>query len=131
MLISEAAKLSGLSAKMIRRYEEMGLLNSHRQSNGYRQYAPQDIETLRFIAHAKEMGFSLQDIQQLTQLWNDPQRSSATVKALAEQHIKQLENKAQDLLDMAAQLRLLSEQCNGDAHPECAILNGLEGTDRL
>ncbi len=126
MLISEAAKLSGLSAKMIRRYEDMGLLHSNRQANGYRQYVPQNIDTLRFIAQARKLGFSLQDIQALTLLWSNPQRSSAQVKALATEHIQQLERKAQELLSMAAQLRQLAEQCNGDASPECAILDGLD-----
>lgn len=127
MLISEAAKLSGLSAKMIRRYEEMGLLSSQRQANGYRHYGQQDIDTLRFIAQAKKLGFSLQDIQELTLLWSNPQRSSAQVKMLATQHIQQLEANAQELLNMATQLKQLAEQCRGDADPECAILNGLDG----
>lgn len=127
MLISEAARETGLTPKMIRHYEDLGLLSSERAPNGYRVYQPQDLDTLHFIVRAKDLGFSLTDIQQLTSLWRDQQRPSSEVKQLAQAHIKELESRAALLLDMAAKLRVLAEQCQGDHHPDCPILDGLEG----
>ncbi len=128
MLISEAARETGLTPKMIRHYEELGLLNSERAENGYRVYQAQDLDTLHFIVRAKDLGFSLTDIQQLTSLWRNRQRPSSEVKQLAQTHIQQLESRAAQLLDMAAKLRQLAEQCHGDHRPDCPILDSLEGT---
>lgn len=128
MLISEAARVTGLTPKMIRHYEDLGLLNSERASNGYRVYQAQDLDTLHFIVRAKDLGFNLADIQQLTSLWRDEQRPSSEVKQLAQSHIKTLESRAALLLDMAAKLRVLAEQCQGDHQPDCPILDGLEGS---
>ncbi len=127
MLISEAARVTGLTPKMIRHYEDLGLVNSVRAPNGYRIYQAQDLDTLHFIVRAKELGFNLADIQQLTSLWRNQQRPSSEVKQLAQAHIQDLESRAALLLDMAAKLRVLAEQCQGDQHPDCPILNGLEG----
>lgn len=127
MLISEAARASGLTPKMIRHYEELGLLSSERAENGYRVYQAQDLDTLHFIVRAKDLGFSLTDIQQLTSLWRNRQRPSSEVKHLAQTHIQQLESRAAQLLDMAAKLRQLAEQCHGDHRPDCPILDSLEG----
>ncbi|WP_336971771.1 MerR family transcriptional regulator [Alcaligenes sp. PF14] len=127
MLISEAARVTGLTPKMIRHYEDLGLLNSDRAPNGYRVYQDQDLDTLHFIVRAKDLGFNLADIQQLTSLWRDQQRPSSEVKQLAQAHIKNLKSRAALLLDMAAKLRVLAEQCQGDQHPDCPILDGLEG----
>ncbi|WP_341669605.1 MerR family DNA-binding protein [Alcaligenes sp. SDU_A2] len=127
MLISQAARQTGLTPKMIRHYEDLGLLSSGRAQNGYRVYQAQDLDTLHFIARAKELGFSLNDIQQLTSLWRDQQRPSSEVKRLAQTHIQHLETRAAQLLDMATKLRRLAEQCHGDQHPDCPILDGLEG----
>ncbi|MGN5536027.1 MerR family transcriptional regulator [Alcaligenes sp. Lyrl_28] len=127
MLISEAARLTGLTPKMIRHYEDLGLVNSVRAPNGYRIYQAQDLDTLHFIVRAKELGFNLADIQQLTSLWRNQQRPSSEVKQLAQAHIQDLESRAALLLDMAAKLRVLAEQCQGDQHPDCPILDGLEG----
>lgn len=127
MLISEAARATGLTPKMIRHYEELGLLSSERAENGYRMYQTQDLDTLHFIVRAKDLGFSLNDIQQLTSLWRNRQRPSSEVKHLAQTHIQQLESRAAQLLDMAAKLRQLAEQCHGDHRPDCPILDSLEG----
>lgn len=125
--ISQAAAHSGLSAKMIRDYESKGLLPpATRNEAGYRLYAERDLHTLLFIAHARELGFSLMQIKDLLALWQNKNRSSAEVKKMAEAHIAELEQKAQQLHDMAEMLRTLAQQCRGDARPDCPILRGLE-----
>lgn len=125
--ISQAASHSGLSAKMIRDYEKKGLLpEAIRNDSGYRLYQTRDLHTLLFIAHARELGFSLKQLQELLTLWQNKNRSSSQVKKLAENHIASLEDKAQKLNEMAGVLRTLSEQCHGDDRPDCPILRGLE-----
>lgn len=125
--ISQAAAHSGLSAKMIRDYESKKLLPpAMRNEAGYRLYAERDLHTLLFIAHARELGFSLKQIKELLALWQNKNRSSAEVKKMAEAHIAELEQKAQQLHDMAEVLRTLAQQCHGDARPDCPILKGLE-----
>ncbi|GAA5092663.1 MAG: Cu(I)-responsive transcriptional regulator [Alcaligenaceae bacterium] len=125
--IRQAAEHSGLTPKMIRDYEQKGLLvNIRRNDAGYRLYTEQDLHTLFFIAHARTLGFSLKQIAELVALWQNPTRSSADVKALAQSHIQTLEQKAQQLHEMANSLRQLVRQCHGDEHPDCPILKGLE-----
>lgn len=125
--ISQAAAQSGLSAKQLRDYESKGLLPlAARSAKGYRLYSTQDLETLFFIAKTRRLGFSLEQIRHLLVLWQDAHRSSAHVKSLAEQHILALEKQAQELQDMANELRKLSLQCAGNDHPDCPILKGLE-----
>lgn len=125
--ISQAALHSGLSTKQIRDYESKGLLPiALRSENGYRLYTDKDLHALFFIAQARKLGFSLNQINNLLLLWQDTQRSSAQVKKLAEQHIAELEHKAQQLQHMANTLRQLSLQCHGDDKPNCPILKGLE-----
>ena len=124
--IGEAAAASGVSAKMIRHYEELGLLpEARRTESGYRQYEPADVNTLRFIRHSRDLGFSLSEIAELVSLWHDSKRPSRQVKALAEAHIKELEQKAHDLLAMKVALERLVRRCHGDDRPECAILETL------
>lgn len=126
MNIGQAAAVSGMSVKMIRSYEEMGLLPAARRSDaGYRQYGDTEVQTLRFIRHARDLGFSLQVIGQLVSLWQDRGRPSREVKALAMQHIQELDNKARDLLAMKAALEHLIRRCKGDERPECPILESL------
>jgi len=128
MNIGQAAKASGVSAKMIRHYEEIGLLPAAARTDaGYRQYRDSDVHTLRFIRHARDLGFSLPEIGELVGLWQNRKRPSRRVKALAEAHIQELEQKAQELLAMKATLQHLVQCCHGDDRPDCPILDSLAG----
>lgn len=132
MNIGQAAGVSGVSAKMIRHYEALGLLPAaQRTESGYRQYAQNDVHTLRFIRHARDLGFSLTEIAALVSLWQNRRRPSRQVKALAEAHIRELEQKAAELLAMKSTLEHLVHCCHGDDRPECPILDGLAGADSL
>jgi len=124
--IGQAASASGVSAKMIRHYEDIGLLPAAtRTAAGYRQYGAGDVHTLRFIRHARDLGFSLPEIGELVGLWRNRSRPSRQVKALASAHIRELEQKAQELLAMKATLEHLVHCCHGDDRPECPILDSL------
>jgi len=126
MNIGQAASASGVSAKMIRHYEDIGLLPAAvRTGAGYRQYGAGDVHTLRFIRHARDLGFSLPEIGELVSLWRNRSRPSRQVKTLAIAHIRELEQKAQELLAMKATLEHLVHCCHGDDRPECPILESL------
>lgn len=126
MNIGEAAKASGVNAKMIRYYEDIGLIErAPRTSAGYRNYAPSDVHTLRFIRKARDFGFSIDKITQLLALWRDRQRASADVKKVALEHMAELEEKIGELQAMADALRHLAENCHGDGRPDCPIIDGL------
>ncbi|TCZ56732.1 MerR family transcriptional regulator [Roseicella aquatilis] len=125
MTIGEASRASGVSEKMIRHYEAIGLLHPARQANGYRTYAQADIAVLRFIRHARDLAFPLEDIRRLLALWRDRGRASAEVRALALAHVAALEEKAHALQAMAASLKHLAAHCHGDARPDCPILDQL------
>ncbi|MGC3965510.1 MAG: Cu(I)-responsive transcriptional regulator [Rhodocyclaceae bacterium] len=126
MNIGEAAKASGLSAKMIRYYESIGLLpEAARSLSGYRRYGDGEVHTLRFIRHARDLGFGLEDVTLLVSLWHDRQRASREVKDLAQQHITSMEAKVAELNAMIATLRQLAECCHGDDRPDCPILEGI------
>lgn len=127
MTIGEAASRSGVSAKMIRHYEAIGLIEAERRANGYRSYGPQDVAVLRFIRHARDLAFPLEDIRRLLALWRDRSRASAEVKRMALAHVEALEAKAAALAAMAESLRHLANHCSGDDRPECPILAELEG----
>lgn len=126
MNIGEAARRSGLSAKMIRHYEAEGLITPHRLANGYRDYAPADIAVLRFIHHARALAFPLEDVRKLLALWRDRNRASADVRRIALDHVAALESKARAMQAMAESLRHLAAHCHGDARPDCPILDELE-----
>jgi Cu(I)-responsive transcriptional regulator len=124
--IGQAAAASGVSAKMIRHYEQIGLLPpAQRTEAGYRQYNERDVHTLNFIRHSRDLGFSLQQIAELVSLWHNRQRPSRQVKALAMAHLQELEQKTQELLAMKATLQHLVHACHGDERPDCPILSGL------
>jgi MerR family copper efflux transcriptional regulator len=126
MNIGQAAAASGVSAKMIRHYEQIGLLPPARRTDaGYRQYSERDVHTLTFIRHSRDLGFSLPQITELVGLWHNRQRPSRQVKALAMVHLRELEQKTQELLAMKATLEHLVQACHGDERPDCPILSGL------
>lgn len=127
MNIGAAAKASGVSAKMIRYYEEIGLIDpAARTDAGYRVYTEKEIHTLRFIRRARDLGFSVDEIADLLALWRDRSRRSADVKRLALNHIAALERKIAELEAMAATLRHLASCCAGDDRPDCPILEDIE-----
>lgn len=126
--IGQAATASGVSAKMIRHYEEVGMLPAARRTeSGYRQYGEAEVQTLRFIRHSRDLGFSLPEITELLSLWHNRKRSSRQVKALAQAHIEELEEKLKELKAMKATLEHLVHCCHGDDRPECPIIETLEG----
>ena len=126
LTIGDAAKASGLSAKMIRHYEQSGLLSkTPRTEAGYRLYNSQQLQQLEFIARARRLGFSLNDILSLLQLWRNPERESRKVKQLAEQHLAEIQGKISELQQMQQVLQQLSDGCTGDHRSHCAILAGL------
>jgi len=126
LTIGEAARHSGLSAKMIRHYEQSGLLGkAARTEAGYRLYNSQQLQQLGFIARARKLGFSLAEIQSLLQLWQDPARESRSVKQLAEQHLADIDAKISELQQMRETLALLADSCAGDTNPHCSILQQL------
>ena len=121
--IGEAAQASGVSAKMIRHYEDIGLIPKvRRTAAGYRAYSGHEIHELRFIRQARGLGFSTKQIAQLLRLWRDHRRPSAKVKQLALEHIRELDDKIQEMRDMKATLENLARHCHGDDRPDCPIL---------
>lgn len=127
MNIGQAAQASGLSAKMIRYYEQTGLIPpARRNESGYRNYAPSDVHMLRFIRRGRELGFSMPQIRELLSLWRDKSRQSAEVKRIAAAHMNELREKIGGLEQMANTLQTLIECCAGDNRPECPILTDLE-----
>ncbi|MEO7773534.1 MAG: Cu(I)-responsive transcriptional regulator [Steroidobacteraceae bacterium] len=129
MNIGEASAASGVSPKMIRHYESTRLLPAARRTQaGYRQYDQNEVRTLRFIRHARDLGFSIPEISELVSLWQNRRRPSRRVKDLAQAHIRDLELKAQELLAMKSALDHLVHCCNGDERPECPILDELAGS---
>lgn len=124
--IGQAAKKTGLSAKMIRHYEEAGLLQkANRTEAGYRLYSSQQLQQLGFIKKARMLGFSMAQINSLLDLWRDPARSSKEVKRLAQLHLDEIQQKIAELQQMQKVLQQLSDSCCGDDQPQCAILDAL------
>ncbi|WP_423066556.1 Cu(I)-responsive transcriptional regulator [Devosia sp. CN2-171] len=128
MQIGEASKLTGVSAKMIRHYESIGLIPSaDRRDSNYRDYGHHDVHRLGFIRRARDLGFSIDQIRDLLKLWGDTHRSSADVKALTEGHIAELEQKIRALAEMRDTLANLADACDGNHRPDCPIIDSLEG----
>lgn len=126
MNIGQAAKASGVNAKMIRYYESIGLVAAvGRTAAGYRVYCERDVATLRFIRRARDLNFSVEQMHGLLALWRDRDRSSADVKKLALQHVEALEAKMRELREMADTLRHLADTCHGDGRPDCPIIEDL------
>ena len=128
MNISAASNASGVSAKMIRHYEALGLVPGVRRSDaGYRQYDEATIHQLRFIRRARDLGFDTKEIGALLQLWRNKRRSSAEVKRIAAKHVAALDQRIAALQAMQRTLSHLAHHCHGDERPECPILDDLAG----
>jgi Cu(I)-responsive transcriptional regulator len=124
--IGEAARASGVTAKMVRHYESIGLLPPARRTEaGYRLYGSDDVRMLQFIHRARALGFSLDQIADLLALWRDKHRASADVRRLALEHIEELDRKIAELEAMKRTLASLAESCHGDARSDCPILDDL------
>lgn len=127
--IGEAARRSGVSARMVRHYEGLGLLPAvARTESGYRQYTEADIHTLRFVKRSRDLGFSMEEITELVGLWHNRRRTSASVKRIAQRHLGELEQRIADMQAMQRTLSHLVHCCHGDARPDCPILEDLAGT---
>ena len=126
--IGEAARRSGVSAKMLRHYESLGLLGQVvRTENGYRQYTAADVHTLRFIKRCRDLGFSMAEIGELVNLWQNRSRASASVKRIAQKHVDDLSTRIAAMQAMQRSLNGLLQHCHGDARPDCPILDDLAG----
>ena len=131
MKIGEVARASGVSAKMIRHYEEQGFVpKAGRTVAGYRVYRENDVHALRFIRRSRDLGFSLKEIKDLLGLWNNRRRASSDVKRMAEKHVKELDQKIAEMQAMRRTLVNLTHNCHGDARPDCPILDDLSGDSR-
>ena len=127
MNIGTVAEKSGVTAKTIRYYESIGLIRAaDRRANGYRSYSLVDMRTLDFIKRARSLGFPVEEVRDLLDLWHDRARTSAAVKALATRHLQALERKIQELESMRKAVADLVRRCRGDARPDCPILDELD-----
>lgn len=127
--IGEASRRSGVSPRMVRHYEGLGLLPSvARTESGYRQYSGADVHSLRFIKRARDLGFSMDEIGELVGLWHNRRRASASVKRIAQKHLGELEQRIADMQAMRGTLAHLVRCCHGDARPDCPILEDLAGS---
>lgn len=126
--IGVAARLSNVSARMVRHYESLGLLAPlARTESGYRQYSEADVHTLQFIKRGREMGFSMADITELVSLWHNRRRASASVKRIAQKHVDELAHRIEAMQAMQCTLSDLMDHCHGDDRPDCPILDDLAG----
>jgi MerR family copper efflux transcriptional regulator len=131
MNIGEVAKRAGLNSRTIRFYESIGLISPpDRASSGYRDYAEKDVHQLRFVASARALGFSVEEIRQLLALYDDRARSSSDVKRLVLHHVEEIDRKMRELAAMRRTLMHLAERCHGDGRPECPILDELSSAKR-
>lgn len=127
--IGTAADLSGISAKMVRYYESLGLLPQvARSDSGYRQYSETEVHTLRFIKRARDLGFAMAEIAELVALWQNRRRTSASVKRIAQRHVDELGARIEAMQAMQRTLRQLLHHCHGDERPDCPILDDLART---
>lgn len=132
MNIGQAAEASGVSAKMIRYYEQIGLIRPpHRTDSNYRVYSADEVHILRFIRRARTLGFSMEETAALLALWQDKSRASSEVKDIASGHISALEEKIANLESMVVTLKHLVHCCHGDDRPDCPILDDLAGTPQI
>ncbi|MCF2904836.1 Cu(I)-responsive transcriptional regulator [Octadecabacter sp. CECT 8868] len=127
MNIKDAAEKSGLPAKTIRYYEDIGLVTPDRAVNGYRDFDAAHLHKLTFLAQARGLGFSIEDCRNLLALWEDQDRASGDVRSIAKQHLAEIESKISGLEAMRATLADLVETCAGDDRPDCPIIDRLQG----
>jgi MerR family transcriptional regulator, copper efflux regulator len=126
MNIGEAAKASGINAKLIRHYESIGIIPKPRRSDsGYRVYSDVDVNILAFVRRARGLGFAMKEIKKLVGLWRNRSRASLDVKSLTLKHIKDMEKKVEELQSMILTLKHLARNCHGDQRPDCPIIDGL------
>ena len=129
--IGAAARLSGVSAKMVRHYESLGLLPAvNRTDAGYRQYSEAEVHTLRFIKRSRDLGFSMAEIAELASLWHNRRRASASVRRIAQKHSQDLAQRIEAMQAMQRTLDHLIHCCHGDERPDCPILDDLAGLHR-
>ena len=127
--IGVAAERSGVSAKMVRHYESLGLLSQvQRTDSGYRQYGEADVHTLRFIKRCRDLGFTMAEIAELVGLWQNRRRASSSVKRIAQKHVDELTQRIEAMQSMQRTLSSLLSCCQGDERPDCPILDDLAGT---
>ena len=130
VVIGEAARRAGVSARMVRHYESLGLLAPvHRTDSGYRQYTEADVHALRFIRRGRDLGFSMEEISTLLSLWQNQDRASSQVKAIAQKHITALAERIAAMQSMQRTLQTLVHCCHGDDRPDCPILDDLASAD--
>ncbi|MCX7301323.1 MAG: Cu(I)-responsive transcriptional regulator [Rhodobacterales bacterium] len=127
MIIGDVAERTGLPAKTIRYYEDIGLITPLRGDNGYRRFRESDVHKLAFLGRARGLGFSIEECRDLLALWEDRARASADVRAIAEEHLRQIGVKIAELSAMKETLSELVHACHGDHRPDCPILNDLAG----
>ena len=127
MNVGDAARRTGLPAKTIRYYEEIGLIAPQRAGNGYRDYSGDDVHRLAFLKRARNLGFSIDDCRQLMALYRDRSRASADVRQIASDHVLAIEDKIRELQSMRSPLQKLVHACHGDARPNCPILEEMAG----
>ncbi|MGD9868018.1 MAG: Cu(I)-responsive transcriptional regulator [Hyphomicrobiales bacterium] len=127
MNIGTVSEKSGLPAKTIRYYEDIGLISPDRRDNGYRDYSTEDVHRLRFLQHSRSLGFSVEECRQLLSLYGDRVRESAEVKAIASSKLVEIERKIAELQALRDMLKHLVANCHGDSRPECPIIDGLSG----
>jgi MerR family transcriptional regulator, copper efflux regulator len=129
MNIGNASERSGLPAKTIRYYEDIGLLKPDRAGNGYRDYSMSDVHKLRFLQRSRGLGFSVEECRQLLALYEDKERASADVKSLAQSKLQEIDRKIVELRGLRHTLNHLIAHCHGDQRPDCPILENISGSD--
>ena len=129
MNIKDVSAATGLPAKTIRYYEDIGLIAPQRGTNGYRVFSPNDVHKLAFLARARSLGFPVESCRSLLALYDDKGRASADVKAIAEKHLSEIDRKVDELTTMRETLSVLVRSCAGDDRPDCPILSDLARTD--
>lgn len=130
MNIGDVSKRAGLPPKTIRYYEDIGLVTPLRDPNGYRSFRGSDMHKLAFLSRARALGFTIEDCRNLLALWDDKDRASADVRAIAKEHLTQIESKIADLQDIRKTLTHLVQECAGDDRPDCPILQTLENISK-